>query len=131
VPAAKSVVDELMAGKLHALHLPADPGLRASRRQSQIGQTRDLSKALHSMTTQTVVGPLTWDKKGDIVDPKYVFFYIWKNSTYAEMETTLRRQATASPVPGSAVDVGRVQGLCCRRGRSEHRSMNQPGTSAQ
>ena len=44
----------------------------------------DLSKALHSMTAQTVVGPLTWDKKGDVTDPKYVF-YIWKNGTYAEM----------------------------------------------
>ena len=44
----------------------------------------DLSKALHSMTVQTMVGPLTWDKKGDIVDPKYVF-YIWKSGTYAEM----------------------------------------------
>ena len=44
----------------------------------------DLSKALHSMTVQTVVGPLTWDKKGDVTDPKYVF-YIWKNGTYAEM----------------------------------------------
>ena len=44
----------------------------------------DLSKALHAMTVQTVVGPLTWDKKGDVTDPKYVF-YIWKNGTYAEL----------------------------------------------
>ena len=44
----------------------------------------DLSKALHSMTAQTVVGPLTWDKKGDITDSKFVF-YVWKNGTYAEM----------------------------------------------
>jgi hypothetical protein len=32
------------------------------------------------MTAQIVVGPLTWDKKGDIVNWKYVF-YIWKNGT--------------------------------------------------
>jgi branched-chain amino acid transport system substrate-binding protein len=44
----------------------------------------DLSKALHSMTAHTVVGPLTWDKKGDVTDSKYVF-YVWKNGTYAEM----------------------------------------------
>jgi branched-chain amino acid transport system substrate-binding protein len=44
----------------------------------------DLSKALHSMTAHTVLGPLTWDKKGDLTDPKYVF-YVWKNGTYAEM----------------------------------------------
>ena len=44
----------------------------------------DLSKALHSITAHTVVGPLTWDKKGDVTDSKYVF-YVWKNGTYAEM----------------------------------------------
>jgi branched-chain amino acid transport system substrate-binding protein len=44
----------------------------------------DLSKALHSMTVHTVIGPLTWDKKGDVTDAKYVF-YVWKNGTYAEM----------------------------------------------
>jgi branched-chain amino acid transport system substrate-binding protein len=44
----------------------------------------DLSKALHSMTAHTVVGPLTWDKKGDVTDSKYVF-YVWQNGTYAEM----------------------------------------------
>ena len=44
----------------------------------------DLSKALHAMTAHTVVGPLTWDRKGDVTDSKYVF-YVWKNGTYAEM----------------------------------------------
>jgi branched-chain amino acid transport system substrate-binding protein len=44
----------------------------------------DLSKALHSMTAHTVLGPLTWDKKGDVTDSKYVF-YVWENGTYAEM----------------------------------------------
>ncbi|HEX3416040.1 MAG TPA: branched-chain amino acid ABC transporter substrate-binding protein, partial [Stellaceae bacterium] len=44
----------------------------------------DLSKTLKSMTVDTVIGPLSWDKKGDVTDPKYVF-YIWKNGTYAEM----------------------------------------------
>ena len=44
----------------------------------------DLSKALHSMTAHTVVGPLTWDRKGDVTGSKYVF-YVWKNGTYDEM----------------------------------------------
>ena len=44
----------------------------------------DLSKALRSMTAQTVIGPLIWDKKGDVTDSKFVF-YVWKNGTYAEM----------------------------------------------
>ena len=44
----------------------------------------DLSKALHSMTAHTVVGLLSWDKKGDVTNSKYVF-YVWKNGTYIEM----------------------------------------------
>jgi branched-chain amino acid transport system substrate-binding protein len=44
----------------------------------------DLSKALHSLTVDTVVGPISWDKSGDVTDPKYVF-YIWKDGKYAEM----------------------------------------------
>ncbi len=36
------------------------------------------------MTVDTVVGPLSWDKKGDVTDPKYVF-YVWKAGKYAEM----------------------------------------------
>jgi branched-chain amino acid transport system substrate-binding protein len=36
------------------------------------------------MTAQTVMGPLTWDKKGDETDSKFVF-YVWKNGTYFEM----------------------------------------------
>jgi hypothetical protein len=27
---------------------------------------------------------LRWDKKGDVIDPKYVF-YVWKDGKYAEM----------------------------------------------
>jgi branched-chain amino acid transport system substrate-binding protein len=44
----------------------------------------DLSKALHLMTARTIIGQLTWDKKGDIVDPRF-FFYVWHNGTYAEI----------------------------------------------
>jgi len=44
----------------------------------------DLSKALKSMTVDTVIGPLSWDKKGDVTDPKYVF-YVWKDGKYAQM----------------------------------------------
>lgn len=44
----------------------------------------DLSRALKSMTVDTVVGPLSWDKKGDVTDPRY-FFYVWKDGKYAEM----------------------------------------------
>jgi len=36
------------------------------------------------MTAQTVIGSLTWDKKGDVTDARYVF-YVWHNGTYAEL----------------------------------------------
>jgi branched-chain amino acid transport system substrate-binding protein len=113
VPAAKSVVDELMAEKPpynpESCTLYTYPPIRVFAQavaKAKSVKLDDLSKALHSMTAQPVGGPLTWDIKGDIVDPKYVFFYIWKNGTCAGMKTTLRRPTTARPAPGSAVDVG-------------------------
>lgn len=33
---------------------------------------------------QTVLGPIGFDKKGDITASDYVF-YVWKNGTYAQM----------------------------------------------
>ncbi len=36
------------------------------------------------MTVDTVVGALSWDKKGDVTDPRY-FFYVWKDGKYTEM----------------------------------------------
>ena len=91
VPAAKAVVDKFMAEKPpynpegYTLYTyAAIQAFAAAAEKAKSVKVDDLSKALHSMTVQTVVGPLTWDKKGDVTDPKYVF-YIWKNGTYAEM----------------------------------------------
>jgi branched-chain amino acid transport system substrate-binding protein len=89
VPAAKAVVDEFKAegynpeGYTLYTYAAIQAFAQAAEKAKSV-KLDDLSKALHSMTAQTVVGPLTWDKKGDIVNPKYVF-YIWKNGTYAEM----------------------------------------------
>ena len=33
---------------------------------------------------QTVIGPMSFDKKGDIEGPSYVF-YVWKNGNYGEI----------------------------------------------
>src|SRR5438874_5012613 len=91
VPAAKAVVDKFMAEKPpynpegYTLYTyAAIQAFAPAAQKAKSVKLDDLSKALHSMTVQTVVGPLTWDKKGDVTDPKYVF-YIWKNGTYAEM----------------------------------------------
>jgi branched-chain amino acid transport system substrate-binding protein len=42
-----------------------------------------LSKAIRGKTFKTVIGDLTFDNKGDVKDPEYVW-YIWKNGKYAE-----------------------------------------------
>ncbi len=89
VPAAKAVVDTFTAQGYnpegYTLYTyAAIQAFAAAADKAKSLKVDDLSKALHSMTVPTVVGPLTWDKKGDITDPKYVF-YIWKNGIYAEM----------------------------------------------
>jgi branched-chain amino acid transport system substrate-binding protein len=44
----------------------------------------DLVKVLHSTTFDTVVGPIKFDDKGDVLNPNYVF-YVWKDGKYSEM----------------------------------------------
>jgi branched-chain amino acid transport system substrate-binding protein len=89
VPAAKAVVDEFKAeaynpeGYTLYTYAAIQAFAQAAEKAKSV-KLDELSKALHSMTAQTVVGPLTWDNKGDVTNPKYVF-YIWKNGTYAEL----------------------------------------------
>jgi branched-chain amino acid transport system substrate-binding protein len=44
----------------------------------------DVAKALHAAKVDTVIGPLSWDKKGDITNPGFVF-YVWKNGKYEQI----------------------------------------------
>jgi branched-chain amino acid transport system substrate-binding protein len=44
----------------------------------------DLVKAMHATKFATVLGPIAFDAKGDVLSPKYVFFE-WKDGKYAEM----------------------------------------------
>jgi branched-chain amino acid transport system substrate-binding protein len=88
VPAAWAVVDKFKAegydpeGRTLYTYAAIQAFAQAAEKAKSVN-VDDLSKALHSMTAHTVLGPLTWDKKGD-VNEKYVF-YVWKNGTYAEM----------------------------------------------
>ena len=89
VPGAKAVVDRFMAEGYnpegYTLYTyAAIQAFAAAASKSGSVKVDDLSKALKSMTVDTVVGPLSWDKKGDVTDPKYVF-YVWKSGKYAEM----------------------------------------------
>jgi branched-chain amino acid transport system substrate-binding protein len=89
VPAAWAVVDKFKAegydpeGRTLYTYAAIQAFAQATEKAKSVN-VDDLSKALHSMTAHTVVGALTWDKKGDVIDSKYVF-YVWKNGTYAEM----------------------------------------------
>src|ERR1700739_1885271 len=89
VPAAKTVVDEFKAEGYnpegYTLYTyAAIQAFAAAANKAKSLKVDDLSKALKSMTVDTVIGPLSWDKKGDVTDPKYVF-YVWKDGTYAQM----------------------------------------------
>ena len=89
VPAAKAVVDRFTAEGYnpegYTLYTyAAIQAFAAAANKAKSLKVDDLSKALKSMTVDTVIGPLSWDKKGDVTDPKYVF-YVWKDGKYAEM----------------------------------------------
>ena len=45
---------------------------------------KKVAAAMHTGTWPTVLGPITFDKKGDVTVSDYVF-YIWHNGAYAEM----------------------------------------------
>ena len=91
VPAAEAVVAEfkaeagLRSGGLHPLHLRRGAGVRGGSRKAKSVELDKLSKALHWPGRDGGSARLTSDKKGDVTDPKYVF-YIWKNGTYAEIQ---------------------------------------------
>jgi branched-chain amino acid transport system substrate-binding protein len=89
VPAAKAVVDRFTAQGYdpegYTLYTyAAIQAFAAAAAKANSVKEADLSLALHAMTVDTVVGPLTWNAKGDVINPKYVF-YVWKAGKYAEM----------------------------------------------
>jgi branched-chain amino acid transport system substrate-binding protein len=42
-----------------------------------------ISKALHAGKFDTVLGPIGFNPKGDVIGPNYVV-YLWKDGAYAE-----------------------------------------------
>jgi branched-chain amino acid transport system substrate-binding protein len=89
VPTAKAVVDKFTAEgydpEAYTLYTyAAIQAFAAAADKAKSLKLDDLSKALKSTTVDTVLGPLSWDKKGDVINPKYVF-YIWKGGKYLEM----------------------------------------------
>jgi branched-chain amino acid transport system substrate-binding protein len=89
VPAAKAVVDMFKKQGYdpegYTLYTyAAIQAFAAAAEKAKSTDMEKLSQALHLSAIDTVIGKLTWDKKGDITDPKYVF-YVWKAGKYAEM----------------------------------------------
>ena len=90
VAAAKAVVEKFKAQKYDpegytlytyaAIQVFADAANKAKS-----VKLADLVKTLKANRYQTVIGPIDFDKKGDIKDPQYVF-YAWKDGKYAELK---------------------------------------------
>jgi len=89
VPAAKTVVDRFTAQGYnpegYTLYTyAAIQAFKTAAEQAKSIKLNDLSKTLKSTKIDTVIGPLQWNEKGDVTDPKYVF-YVWKDGKYDEM----------------------------------------------
>ena len=90
LPAAKDVIEEFKkqdydpAGytlfTYAAMQVFADAAAQAKSLK-----LADLVKALHSHKYTTVVGPITFDKKGGVLNPDYVL-YVWHNGKYEEQK---------------------------------------------
>jgi branched-chain amino acid transport system substrate-binding protein len=90
LPAAKDVVEEFKqqaydpAGytlfSYAALQVFAD-----AANQAKSLKFAELVRALHGRKYNTVVGPITFDKKGDVLNPDYVL-YIWHDGKYEEQK---------------------------------------------
>jgi branched-chain amino acid transport system substrate-binding protein len=89
-PAAKDVVAKFMAAGFdpEAYTLYSYAGLQAIAGAAADIKSVDPKKVAERLRSgkpiTTVIGPLSWDKKGDLAKADYVM-YVWKNGNYVEM----------------------------------------------
>jgi branched-chain amino acid transport system substrate-binding protein len=88
-PAAKEIVAEFNKAGYNPegytlTTYAAIQAFAAAAEKAKSVKVDDVSKALHSLTVDSVIGPLQWDDKGDILHPEFVF-YVWKDGSYSEM----------------------------------------------
>lgn len=88
-PAAKEVVEAFRAEgyEPEGYTLYTYAAIQVWAQAAEKAGSTDLEKineALHSMSFKTVLGDLSFDEKGDIKQPAYVW-YIWNNGKYGEM----------------------------------------------
>jgi branched-chain amino acid transport system substrate-binding protein len=87
-PSAKSLVDAFRAQGFepegYTLYTVAAVQVWSqAAEKAKSTDTAKVAAAIRSNTFDTVIGPLSYDDKGDIKEPKYVV-YIWKNGKYGE-----------------------------------------------
>jgi branched-chain amino acid transport system substrate-binding protein len=90
LPAAKDVVVEFKSQNYdpagYTLYAYAAVQIFAdAAAQAKSLKLPDLVKALHSHKYNTVVGPIAFDKKGDVVNPPCVL-YVWHDGRYEEQK---------------------------------------------
>jgi branched-chain amino acid transport system substrate-binding protein len=88
-PTAKKVVDEFAAKKFdpegYTLYTyAAIQEWAAAANKIKSTDPKKVAEALKAGTWDTVLGPISYDKKGDVKVSDYVF-YIWHNGNYSEM----------------------------------------------
>jgi branched-chain amino acid transport system substrate-binding protein len=88
-PTAQAVVKEFAAKKIdpEGYVLYSYAAVQVWAQAAEKAKTTDpkkVAETLHAGKWDTVLGPISYDKKGDVTVSDYVF-YIWHNGNYAEM----------------------------------------------
>jgi branched-chain amino acid transport system substrate-binding protein len=87
-PAARPTVEAMLKEKFdpegYTLYTVAAVQVWAeAAKKAGSTDAKKVAAAMHGASFDTVIGKLTLDAKGDILDPKYVF-YVWKDGKYTE-----------------------------------------------
>jgi len=89
-PGAASVVKEFQAKKIdpegYTLYTYATVEIwaEAAKKAGSVDPKKVAETLKSGGPWQSIIGPIGFDKKGDVTAPSYVF-YVWKNGSYAEM----------------------------------------------
>ncbi len=89
-PGAATVVKEFQAKKIdpegYTLYTYATVEIwaEAAKKAGTVDPKKVAAALKADGPWQSIIGPISFDKKGDVTAPSYVF-YVWKNGSYAEM----------------------------------------------
>ena len=74
--------DPQVAARADRIVLPGDGAFPACR--TALGEVDGMAEALREGSYDTVLGPIAFNEKGDVKEPKYVM-YQWSEGKYAEL----------------------------------------------